>query len=87
MTPTEFQNLKYGNIIHDSTGRSLMVLHTNRDNQENVTAIGVVECFLPADAVSLVLTDATGLETVLLDPNLGPTPKILGILKTIPEAK
>jgi hypothetical protein len=85
MTPTEFQSLKYGNILRDSTGRQLMVLHTNRDDQENVTAIGVVECFLPADAVSLTLTDSTSQETILLDPNLGPSQKILGILKTVLE--
>jgi hypothetical protein len=87
MTPTEFQNLKYGNILVDSTGRQLMVLHTNRDSQEKVTAIGVVEAFLPADAQGLVLSDSTSHETVLLDPNIGPEPKIIGILKTIPEAK
>jgi hypothetical protein len=86
MTPTEFQALKYGNIISDGNARQqLMVIHTNRDDQDNVTAIVALPCFLVADAATLTVVDATGQQTVLLNPNLGPSPDILGILKTIPE--
>lgn len=92
VTSQQFSSLKYGNII--ATGgfsgvplRQWMVLHTNRDDQDNVTAIGVVECFRAQDAPELQLADATPHITVLLNPNLGPTPDILGILKTVPEPK
>jgi hypothetical protein len=86
MTPTEFANLKYGNIIHDSLGRQLVVLHTNRDDQDQVRAIGVIECFQSGQAQHLTLLDATSpQQTILLNPNLGPNPDILGILKTVPE--
>ena len=90
MTSQEFQNLKYGNII--ATGgfsgvplRQWMVLHTNRDSQDNVIAIGVVECFRLIDAHSLALIDSTSHITLLLNPNLGPQPDVIGILKTVPE--
>ena len=92
MTPQEFQNLKYGNIV--ATGgfsgvpiQKFMVLHTNRDAQDNVTAIGVVECFQVEDADPLQLIDSTSHITLLLNPNLGPNPDIIGILKTVPESK
>lgn len=85
-TPTFFAKLKYGNILKDSAGRKLIVLHTNQDDQEQVTAIGVLECFEASDVDSLTLIDATTpQQTVLLNPNLGPNPDIIGILKTIPE--
>lgn len=92
MTSQEFQQLKYGNIITKGGFSGLpleqwIVLHTNRDDQGNVTAIGVLECFRVADAPELTLADPSSQITVLLNPNLGPTPDILGILKTVPEAK
>jgi hypothetical protein len=83
VTDTQFQNLKYGNIIQDPIGRFLMVLHTNRDSQENVTAIGVVECFQATGASTLTLIDSTPHETVLLAPDAAAT--VIGILKTVPE--
>ena len=90
MTPTEFANLKYGNII--SIGgfsgiplRQLMVVHTNRDEQDNCTAIVALDCLLPADAEGIQVVDPTSQKTVLLNPNLGPSPDVLGILKTVLE--
>jgi hypothetical protein len=86
MTPEAFKALKYGNICQDPRGRKLIVLHTNRDDQDAVPAIGVLECFQISDAESLTLIDATTpQQTVLLNPNLGPTPDVLGILKTVLE--
>ncbi len=86
MTPEEFKALKYGNIINDGNARqNLMVVHTNRDDQDNCTAIVALPCFLAADAATLTVVDATSQQTVLLNPNLGPTPDILGILKTVVE--
>lgn len=90
MTPQEFANLKYGNIITSGgfSGvpfRQMMVIHTNRDDQDNCTAIVALDCLLPANAAALQLVNPISQQTVLLDPNLGPEPKVLGILKTVLE--
>jgi len=82
VTIDEFKNLKYGNILQDPTGRLLMVLHTNRDASENVTAVGVVECFQAAGASTLTVVDSTPHETVILSPSMD---VVTGILKTVPE--
>jgi hypothetical protein len=86
MIPADFAALKYGNVCKDASGRKLIVLHTNRDDQESVTAIGVLECFELSDAAGLTLLDvSTPQQTILLNPNLGPSPDVLGILKTVLE--
>ena len=87
MTHQEFAQLKYGNIINDGNPRqNLMVVHTNRDDQDNTTAIVALPCIQPGPlSEALILVDATGQQTVVLNPNLGPTPDVLGILKTVLE--
>jgi hypothetical protein len=82
VTPSQFQSLKYGDILRDHNGNKLIVLHTNQDEAGNAPAIGVLPCFELADAGRLTLLTTSPQVTALLNPDGVTT---MGILKTVPE--
>lgn len=88
MTPQEFQSLNYGDILQlKPSGLKILILHTNRDGDDNATAVAYLPCLLPADADSISLVAHDPQITQLLNPNLGPQPDVIGILKTVPDTK
>lgn len=88
MTSQEFQSLNYGDILQlKPSGLKILILHTNRDGDDNATAVGYLPCLLPEDADSIDIVTRDPQVTQLLNPNLGPNPAVIGILKTVPDVK
>lgn len=90
MTVQQFQALKYGDIILDTTDPSwtLLVIHTSEDSHGNTVAVGVIKGYpatqVVAESLRLVQKANPPQETALIDPD-GKTRR--GFLKTMPEVK
>jgi hypothetical protein len=72
MTSSEFNQLKYGNVITSGgfsgvPARRMLVLHVKKDSTGNVQEIGVIDSISIADAGTLQLVVATAEETILVN--------------------
>jgi hypothetical protein len=68
MTPQEFNQLKYGNVIQEqSTSRRLLVLHVKKDPTGAVTEVGVIDSLNITSASNLQALDVTAEETIVVN--------------------
>jgi hypothetical protein len=68
MTNSEFNQLKYGNVIQEqSTGRRLLVLHVKKGPSGAVTEVGVIDSLNITSASNLQTLDVTAEETIVVN--------------------
>jgi hypothetical protein len=72
MTNSEFNQLKYGNVITSGgfsgvPPRRLLVLHVKKNANGDVIEIGVIDSIRLADTADYTLVDATAEETLVVN--------------------
>lgn len=65
MQASEFQDLKYGNVVADETGDQFIVLHVNRDTAGKAVHVALVPAISLESASCYRVVSKTSSETFL----------------------